>query len=165
MILMRWPTWINLLVISETSTALVAHNSMNLSIHAMRICFINTLKPRPTAFSRRHFQMNFFNENVWISINISLKFVPKRPINNILALVQIMAWHQAIKLSQCRLISSVRSSDNHLHAILQEMKISYLRFHSNLPRAKSYKCKKKSHNTPVFFCFRTGIVTWSSIMN
>ena len=34
----------------------------------------------------------FFNENVWISINISLKFVPKGPINNIPALVQIMAW-------------------------------------------------------------------------
>ena len=34
----------------------------------------------------------FFNENVWISIKISLKFVPKGPINNIPALVQIMAW-------------------------------------------------------------------------
>ena len=31
-------------------------------------------------------------ENVWISIKISLKFVPKDPINNIPALVQIMAW-------------------------------------------------------------------------
>ena len=36
----------------------------------------------------------FLNENVWISINISLKFVPKNPINDILALVQIMAWRQ-----------------------------------------------------------------------
>ena len=34
----------------------------------------------------------FFNENVWISIEISLKFVPKGQINNIPALVQIMAW-------------------------------------------------------------------------
>ena len=34
----------------------------------------------------------FFNENVWISINISLKFVPRGPINNIPALVQVMAW-------------------------------------------------------------------------
>ena len=33
-----------------------------------------------------------WNENVWISIKISLKFVPKGPINNILALVQMMAW-------------------------------------------------------------------------
>ena len=36
----------------------------------------------------------FFNENVWISIKISLKFVPKGPINNIPSLVQIMAWRR-----------------------------------------------------------------------
>ena len=34
------------------------------------------------------------NENVQIFIKISLKFVPKGPIDNIPALVQIMAWHQ-----------------------------------------------------------------------
>ena len=34
----------------------------------------------------------FLTENVWISLNISLKFVPKVRINNIPALVQIMAW-------------------------------------------------------------------------
>ena len=39
------------------------------------------------------FQLNL-NENVWISIKISLKFVPKGPINNIPVLVQIMAWHR-----------------------------------------------------------------------
>ena len=33
----------------------------------------------------------FLNENAWILINISLKFVPKGPINNIPALVQKMA--------------------------------------------------------------------------
>ena len=42
-------------------------------------------------FRRRYFQI-FFNGNVWISIKISLKFVPNGPINNIEALVQIMAW-------------------------------------------------------------------------
>ena len=35
----------------------------------------------------------FFNENIWISINISLKFVPEGQIDSIPALVQIMAWH------------------------------------------------------------------------
>ena len=35
----------------------------------------------------------FLNENVWILIEISLKFVPRGPIYNIPALVQIMAWH------------------------------------------------------------------------
>ena len=34
------------------------------------------------------------NEKVWISIKISLEFVPKVPINNIPALLQIMAWCQ-----------------------------------------------------------------------
>ena len=32
------------------------------------------------------FKRIFLNENVWISIEISLKFVPKGSINNILAL-------------------------------------------------------------------------------
>ena len=36
----------------------------------------------------------FLNENVWILIKISLKFVPTGPINNIPALVQIMAWRR-----------------------------------------------------------------------
>ena len=34
------------------------------------------------------------NENAWISINISKKFVPKGPISNNPALVQIMAWRR-----------------------------------------------------------------------
>ena len=34
------------------------------------------------------------NENVRISINISLKFVPKGLINNIPTLVQIVAWRR-----------------------------------------------------------------------
>ena len=34
------------------------------------------------------------NENVWILIKISLRFILKGPINNIPALVQIMAWRR-----------------------------------------------------------------------
>ena len=34
------------------------------------------------------------NKNFRILIKISLKFVPKSPINDILALVQIMVWRQ-----------------------------------------------------------------------
>ena len=40
------------------------------------------------------FRCIFLNENICISIKISLKFVPKGPINNILVLVQIMAWRR-----------------------------------------------------------------------
>ena len=46
-------------------------------------------------FSRWHFQMHFLE---WRCINslikISMKFLPKGPINNIPALVQIMAWRR-----------------------------------------------------------------------
>ena len=38
--------------------------------------------------------MHFFNENISISIKISLKFVLKAPINNIPALVQIKAFRR-----------------------------------------------------------------------
>ena len=34
----------------------------------------------------------FLSENVWILIKISLKFVPRGPINNIPSLIQVMAW-------------------------------------------------------------------------
>ena len=45
-------------------------------------------------FGRRQFQMHFLNENDQILIQISLKFVPRNPIDNIPALVQVMAWRQ-----------------------------------------------------------------------
>ena len=40
------------------------------------------------------FKYIFLNENIWISIEISLKFVLKGPVNNIPSLVQIMAWRR-----------------------------------------------------------------------
>ena len=54
----------------------------------------NTLRPRQDGrhFPDDTFKCIFFNENVWISLKNSLKFVPKVHIINILALVQIMAW-------------------------------------------------------------------------
>ena len=41
------------------------------------------------------FNCIFLNENVWISIEISLKFVPKGSVDYKSALVQIMAWCRA----------------------------------------------------------------------
>ena len=57
---------------------------------------INTLRPRQNGrhFPDDIFKRIFLNENVWIWLKISLKFVPKGPINNIPALVQIMAWRR-----------------------------------------------------------------------
>ena len=56
----------------------------------------NSLRPRQNGrhFAADIFNCIFLNENVWIPIKISLKFVPNGPINNIPALVQIMAWRR-----------------------------------------------------------------------
>ena len=57
---------------------------------------INSVRPRQNG---RHvpddiFKYILLNEKVWISIKISLKSVPKGPVNNIPALVQILAWRR-----------------------------------------------------------------------
>ena len=56
----------------------------------------NTLRPRQDGrhFADDIFKYIFLNENASISIKISLKFIPKGPIDNIPALVQIMAWRR-----------------------------------------------------------------------
>ena len=57
--------------------------------------WVNTLSPRQDGC---HFPdifiCIFLNENVWILIKISLKFVPKGPINKIPSLVQIRIWRR-----------------------------------------------------------------------
>ena len=56
----------------------------------------NTLRPRQNGrhFPDDIFKWIFVNENAWISINISLKFVPMGLINNIPVWVEIMAWRR-----------------------------------------------------------------------
>ena len=79
----RWILWMCFELSIKSSTA--------------KLCtHVNTLRPRQNG---RHFADDFFkgiflNENVWIPIKFSLKFVPKGPIHNIPALVQIMAWRR-----------------------------------------------------------------------
>ena len=71
------------------------HLSLLLRVQLMITHYwFNTLRPRQNGchFADDTFKRIFLNENVRISIKISLKFVPKVPINNILSLVQIMAW-------------------------------------------------------------------------
>ena len=57
---------------------------------------VNTLRSRQDGrhFADDIFKCIFLNENVWIPIKISLKFVPKGPMNNIPSLVQIMVWRR-----------------------------------------------------------------------
>ena len=58
---------------------------------------LNTMRPRQNGrhFADDTFNRIFVNENVRISIKFSLKFVPKSPINNNPALVQIMVWRRS----------------------------------------------------------------------
>ena len=61
-----------------------------LAIHVMMAFPRNTSRPRHNVI----FRWVFLNENIRISINISLKIIARGPINNNPALVQIMAWCQ-----------------------------------------------------------------------
>ena len=60
------------------------------------VWYISTLRPRQNGrhFPDDIFKFVFLNENVWISHKISLKSVLMVRINNIPALVQIMAWRR-----------------------------------------------------------------------
>ena len=57
---------------------------------------VSTLRPRQNGhrFVDDVFKCIFRNENVWILLKISLKFVPNGLINNFPSLVQIMAWRR-----------------------------------------------------------------------
>ena len=80
----------------------VSHEIFTWFCFALFWCnYVNSLRPRQNG---RHFadvfKRIFLNENVWILLKISPKFVPKVPINNIPALVQIIAWrHPGDKLN------------------------------------------------------------------
>ena len=69
----------------------------------------NTLRPRQNGryFADDTFKCIFLNENYFIIIRISLKFVPKGPITIIPALIQIMAWRRPgdKPLSEAMLVS------------------------------------------------------------
>ena len=94
-IYLNWPFW------KKTAYELPDHAHWNICIILRGGLLdsngpLNSLRPRP---NRRHFADDIFkcifeNENEWISIKISLKFVPKGPIYNNPALVQIMAWRR-----------------------------------------------------------------------
>ena len=73
---------------------------------------LNTLRPRQNArhFPEDLFKCIFANENVWISLNISLAFVPEFRINTIPELVQIMAptsWQAIIWTMMVNLVTHI----------------------------------------------------------
>ena len=71
-------------------------NSLKLIRAPQLDILLSILRPRQKRhhFADDIFKRNFLNENVWIPIKSSLKFVPQGPINNIPALVQIMSWRR-----------------------------------------------------------------------
>ena len=81
---------------------------------------LNTLRPGQNGrhFPDDHLKCIFLNENIWISINISLKFVPRGRINNIPTLVQIMAW--------------CRPGDKKLSHYLNQWWLDYRRIYASL---------------------------------
>ena len=75
---------------------LCANNPFNTHLAWWHGKEFNILRPRQNGrhFPDDTFKWIFLNENVWISLNISLKFVPRGSINNIPTLVQVMAWRR-----------------------------------------------------------------------
>ena len=74
--------------------ALLEHSSFNHSTFTVQSNYPFTSTPRQNGrrFAGDIFKWVLLNENIWLSIKISLKFVPMGLINNIPALVPIMAW-------------------------------------------------------------------------
>ena len=112
---------------------------------------INTLRLRQNGrhFPDDIFKRIFLNENVWISLRISLKFVPNGPINNIPALVQIMAWRRPgdKPLSESMMVSfpphicvtRPQWVNNAVHFKIEQCVDKYLRFYIKMP---SYQYRK-----------------------
>ena len=95
-----WPSLLGLKIsesLNKHTISMLASNTLfDNANHTDTLLSFNTLRPRQNGrhFADDTFKRIFVNENIRISIKFSLKFVPKGPINNIPALVQIMAWRR-----------------------------------------------------------------------
>ena len=77
--------------------------------------------------------MHFLNENFFIWIHISLKFVPKGPIDNKSALVQVMAWR--------------RTGDKPLsEPMLNQFTDAYMRYQREISYYTALGCIVEAHN-------------------
>ena len=104
---------------------------------------LNTLRPtqNPCHFIDDIFKCIFLNANIWIPIKISLKFVFKGPINNIPALVQIMAWH---------LVSAKPLSEPMVIILLMHICVTRPQW-VNPWRSERYGCSFKMYNFQAHF--------------
>ena len=92
---MAWE-WTSLFVWKKSSHEFWASPCIYISVPVTYELMSYTLRPRQNDrhFANVTFKRLFLNEIVRISIKISLKLVPKGPINSIPALVQITAWRR-----------------------------------------------------------------------
>ena len=65
--------------------------------NASKIQILNTLRLRRNVrlFTGGLYKCIFLNENLGLSIKISLKFVPEGSVNNVSSFIHIMAWHRS----------------------------------------------------------------------
>ena len=107
------------------------------------ICFVNmpfnTLRLRNNEqhFADNIFKHVFFKKNAWISKN-TLKFVLNGPIDNIPALVQIMAWHRTgdKPLSEPMMVSL----STHISVTLPQLVSSVLNLNCHKISVHNYYC-------------------------
>ena len=83
---------------------------------------LNTLGTRQNGryFPEDIFKYIFFNENVWILIEISLNSVPEGLINNISPLVQIMNWRRQGDKTLLEPIESIQTTSILWKMLVQE---------------------------------------------
>ena len=129
-----WHIWVNTLRLEQNGWHFVNN-------------ILNTLRPRQNGrhFADDIFNCIFLNENVWIPIKISLKFVPRGSINNIPALVQIKAWRRAgdKPLSEPMMVRSLT--------------------HICVTRPQWVKCIFLEENSVFWFKFYRNVFLWTSI--
>ena len=93
--ILLYPIWLNCHWFESMDESYIPQNSWAVITYPWpNIRLLNTSRPRQNGchFTDDRFKCIFLRENVLILITISLKFVPRGPINNIPSLVQIMAW-------------------------------------------------------------------------
>ena len=130
-----------------------------LTLNVGPIQMIAPLRPRQNG---RHLSDDilkciFLNEKIWIVIKISLKFIHRGPIDNIPALVHIMAWRRPgdKPLSEPMMVSLL----THI-CVTWPQWVKYWHY-SGVPISRTYQnkwtldkiCRKTNSRTPIYTIF------------
>ena len=126
-------------------------------------CF-NTLRPIQNGrhFADDTFKRIFLNENVRISIKISMKFVPKGQVNNIPALVQIMAWRRPgdKPLSEPMLFCLLTQICVIRHQLVKRLPRDHMHGSMHIISGMDAEYHRNWWNTPICWLWQT----WTSVM-